>query len=354
MPPPPPGAQRGPPEQSQVGAALGCGPHEQAEATLGTSSRQGPLQAATPDRKPSKLLVRSPAAGGAASRAQPSPRGGLSGNCSRAGSPWRPGWATPPLGPPLLASVRAPVPLALTQTPPCQPSLFAKVPSPPAPSCTENWGAQGRGQLRPPTAPGHEPPRQRAGRKTQGASGPRASSATVFPQPSSGDGYLGLRRQDSGLLRQDSELLLRHNTGLRRQDSDRKQRSFSKQPSTGDYYRQLGRSPGEPLAARPGMAHSEEVRVHQPAPAGCTGSNPVSHSSLSGPSAPPQAALLPGNHVHNGCSADSKASRELPPPPPPPPLPEALSSPPPAPPLPIEGAGAACGQRRSSSSTGSE
>lgn len=143
-------------------------------------------------------------------------------------------------------------------------------------------------------------------------------------QPSSGDGYSGLRRQDSGLLRQDSELLLRHNTGLRRQDSDRKQRSFSKQPSTGDYYRQLGRSPGEPLAARPGMAHSEE------------------------------AALLPGNHVHNGCSADSKASRELPPPPPPPPLPEALSSPPPAPPLPIEGAGAACGQRRSSSSTGSE
>nr|AAO50331.1 Purkinje cell espin isoform 1+ [Rattus norvegicus] len=141
-------------------------------------------------------------------------------------------------------------------------------------------------------------------------------------EPSSGDGYSGLRRQDSGLLRQDSELLLRHNTGLRRQDSDRKQRSFSKQPSTGDYYRQLGRSPGEPLAARPGMAHSEE------------------------------AALLPGNHVHNGCSADSKASRELPPPPPPPPLPEALSSPPPAPPLPIEGAGAACGQRRSSSSTG--
>ncbi|XP_029396205.1 espin isoform X2 [Mus pahari] len=119
-------------------------------------------------------------------------------------------------------------------------------------------------------------------------------------EPSSGDGH----------------------SGLHRQDSDRKQRSFSKQPSTGDYYRQLGRSPGEPLAARPGMAHSEE------------------------------AALLPGNHVHNGCSADSKASRELPPPPPPPPLPEALSSPPPAPPLPIEGAGAACGQRRSSSSTG--
>ncbi|XP_038966610.1 espin isoform X4 [Rattus norvegicus] len=160
-------------------------------------------------------------------------------------------------------------------------------------------------------------------KKESKACHPKVEPNDQFAQPSSGDGYSGLRRQDSGLLRQDSELLLRHNTGLRRQDSDRKQRSFSKQPSTGDYYRQLGRSPGEPLAARPGMAHSEE------------------------------AALLPGNHVHNGCSADSKASRELPPPPPPPPLPEALSSPPPAPPLPIEGAGAACGQRRSSSSTGS-
>uniref|UniRef100_A0A8C9AJ09 Espin n=1 Tax=Prolemur simus TaxID=1328070 RepID=A0A8C9AJ09_PROSS len=67
------------------------------------------------------------------------------------------------------------------------------------------------------------------------------------------------------------------------------------------------------------------------------------------------AAPLPRNHVHNGCAADPKASRELPPPPPPPPppLPEALSSPPPAPPLPLEGAGPGCGQRRSSSSTGS-
>lgn len=283
-----------------------------------------------------------------------SPRGGLSGNRSRAGSPWRPGWATPPLGPPLLASVRAPVPLALTQTPPCQPSLSPRSPRPLPHPARRTGGPRDAASSAPRRHLAASPPRQKTGRKTQGASGPRASSATVFPQPSSGDGYLGLRRQDSGLLRQDSELLLRHNTGLRRQDSDRKQRSFSKQPSTGDYYRQLGRSPGEPLAARPGMAHSEEVRVHQPAPAGCTGSNPVSHSSLSGPSAPPQAALLPGNHVHNGCSADSKASRELPPPPPPPPLPEALSSPPPAPPLPIEGAGAASGQRRSSSSTGSE
>ncbi|XP_049631261.1 espin isoform X3 [Suncus etruscus] len=110
---------------------------------------------------------------------------------------------------------------------------------------------------------------------------------------------------------------------LWRQDSGRKPHTSSqRQPSTGDYYRQLSRCPGEPPAARLGMAHSGE------------------------------AALLPRNHVHNGCASDPKAPRELPPPPPPPPLPDALSSPPPpAPPLPAEGPG--CGQRRSSSSTGS-
>ena len=161
---------------------------------------------------------------------------------------------------------------------------------------------------------------------------PGLTPPAVFPQPSSRDGRNGLRRQDSG----------------------RKPRAFSKQPSTGDYYRQLGRHPGEPLVARPGMAHSEEVRARQPAPAGRPGPGWAARISLAGPSAPPQAVLLPGNHVHNGCGADPKASRELPPPPPPPPLPEALSSPPPAPPLPFEGSGPGCGQRRSSSSTGSE
>ncbi|XP_069893332.1 espin isoform X2 [Dipodomys merriami] len=114
----------------------------------------------------------------------------------------------------------------------------------------------------------------------------------------------------------------RHN-GLRRQDSGRQPHALSKQPSTGDYYRQLGRCAGEPPDARRGMAHSEE------------------------------AALLPGNYVQNGCAADPKATWDLPPPPPPPPpLPEAGSSPPPAPPLPLEGAGPGGGQRRSSSSTG--
>ncbi|XP_006885854.1 PREDICTED: espin [Elephantulus edwardii] len=143
--------------------------------------------------------------------------------------------------------------------------------------------------------------------------------------------------------------------GLRRQDSCRKPRAISKQPSTGDYYRQLGRCPREPLAALPGMAHSEEVRARQPAPADLPEPGRAARRSLAGPSAPSQAALLSGNHIHNGCIADPKASKELPPPPPPPPppLPEAQSSLPPAPPLPLEGAGSSCGQRRSSSSTGS-
>lgn len=163
--------------------------------------------------------------------------------------------------------------------------------------------------------------------------GPETHSPAVFLQLSSHDGH----------------------NGLRRQDSSRKPRAFSKQPSTGDYYRQLGRCPGEPLAARPGMAHSEEVCARQSAPAGRSGPSRAACFSLAGPSAPPQAVLLPGNHLHNGCAADPKASRELPPPPPPPPpLPEGLNSPPPAPPLPFEGAGPGCGQRRSSSSTGSE
>lgn len=284
---------------------------------------------------------------------QLSPRGGLSGSCPSSGSPWRPGWATPPLGPPLLASVGAPVPLALTQTPPCEPaeplalSLRSARPWPhPARTAGEPRDAASWATRRPLAA--RPPPQAKGGTGgARGTSGLRASSATVFPQPSSGDGHSGPRKQDSGLHR--------HSIGLRRQDSGRKQRSFSKQPSTGDYYRQLGRCPGEPLASRPGMAHSEEVRAHQPASSGRPGPGPVSRSSLAGPSASPQAALLPGNHVHNGCSADPKTSRELPPPPPPPPLPEVRGSPPPAPPLPVEGAGAGCGQqRRSSSSAGSE
>ncbi|XP_059547398.1 espin isoform X3 [Myotis daubentonii] len=209
-------------------------------------------------------------------------------------------------------------------TPPPPPSF----PPPPPPPDT---------QL-PPPPPGYPAPKPPAG----------LQAADIYMQTKS-----KLRHVETAGFRKELGSRAGHN-GLRRQDSGRKPRAFSKQPSTGDYYRQLGRCPREP-AARPGMAHSEEVRARQPAPAGRLGPGRAPRSSLAGPSAPPQAALLPGNHVHNGCAAEPKASRELPPPPPPPPppLPEGLSSPPPAPPLPFEGAGPGCGQRRSSSSTGS-
>ncbi|XP_028367342.1 espin isoform X8 [Phyllostomus discolor] len=181
-----------------------------------------------------------------------------------------------------------------TTAPPPPPSF----PPPPPPPGT---------QL-PPPPPGYPAPKPPVGQQ----------AADIYMQTKS-----KLRHVETQALGKEPNARDGHD-GLRRQDSGRKPRAFSKQPSTGDYYRQLGRCPREPPAARPGMAHSEE------------------------------AALLPGSHVHNGCAADPKASRELPPPPPPPPppLPEGLSSPPPAPPLPLEGAGPGCGQRRSSSSTG--
>ncbi|XP_035163461.2 espin isoform X14 [Callithrix jacchus] len=181
-------------------------------------------------------------------------------------------------------------------TPPPPPPSFPPPPPPP-------------GTQLPPPPPGYPAPKPPVG--------PQA--ADIYMQTK-----IKLRHVETEALKKEPSSCDGHD-GLRRQDSGRKPRAFSKQPSTGDYYRQLGRGPGETLAARPGMAHSEE------------------------------AALLPGNHVPNGCAADPKASRELPPPPPPPPppLPEAASSLPPAPPLPLEGAGPGCGQRRSSSSTGS-
>ncbi|XP_077832893.1 espin isoform X1 [Macaca mulatta] len=180
-------------------------------------------------------------------------------------------------------------------TPPPPPPSFPPPPPPP-------------GTQLPPPPPGYPAPKPPVG--------PQA--ADIYMQTKN-----KLRHVQTEALKKEPSSCDGHD-GLRRQDSGRKPRAFSKQPSTGDYYRQLGRCPGETLAARPGMAHSEE------------------------------AALLPGNHVPNGCAADPKASRELPPPPPPPPppLPEAASSLPPAPPLPLEGAGPGCGQRRSSSSTG--
>ncbi|XP_036084039.1 espin isoform X3 [Rousettus aegyptiacus] len=198
---------------------------------------------------------------------------------------------------PELSPERSPAPgKAEKTTAPPPPPSFSPPPPPP-------------GIQPPPPPPGYPAPKPPVG----------LHAADIYMQTKS-----KLRHVDTQTFKMELSSRDGHN-GLRRQDSARKPRAFSKQPSTGDYYRQLGRCPGESLAARPGMAHSEE------------------------------AALLPGNHVHNGCAADPKASRALPPPPPPPPppLPEGPSSLPPAPPLPFEGAGPGCGQRRSSSSTGS-
>ncbi|XP_074748905.1 espin isoform X2 [Strix uralensis] len=125
-----------------------------------------------------------------------------------------------------------------------------------------------------------------------------------------------LRHVESQALRR--ELTSRESSpeGLRRADSTRRSRNFGKQPSTGDYYKQLGHGTAE----QPGpqrMAHSEEA-------------SPISAETM-----------------RNG---ESKPGAELPPPPPPPPLPDAACPlPPPPPPL----AETPAGPRRSSSSTGS-
>ncbi|XP_019397239.1 PREDICTED: espin [Crocodylus porosus] len=66
-----------------------------------------------------------------------------------------------------------------------------------------------------------------------------------------------LRHVESEVLKK--ELTSRDNSpeGLRRVDSSRRSRNFSKQPSTGDYYKHLGSSAGEPPSTQ-AMAHSEE------------------------------------------------------------------------------------------------
>uniref|UniRef100_A0A673TJD9 Espin n=1 Tax=Suricata suricatta TaxID=37032 RepID=A0A673TJD9_SURSU len=147
----------------------------------------------------------------------------------------------------------------------------------------------------PPPPPGFPPPPPPPPSTQLPPPPPGYPAPTPPVEPLAADIYMQTK---SKLRHVETELSSRDgHDGLRRQDSSRRPRAFSKQPSTGDYYRQLGRCPGGPPAARPGMAHSEEVRACQPAPA--------------------------------------------------------LNSPPPAPPLPFEGAGPGCGQRRSSSSTGS-
>ncbi|TRY99432.1 hypothetical protein DNTS_022987 [Danionella cerebrum] len=122
---------------------------------------------------------------------------------------------------------------------------------------------------------------------------------------------------------------------LRRVDSNRKSRSFSKQPSTGDYYKTLGtdRSEQQPSGAmapnEEGSALLEEASNRAPAPAPENGTGNAEDLPLPPPPPPPPPSSF------------------VPAPPPPPPLPSELPPPPPPP------AGAAPSQRRMSSSSSS-
>ncbi|XP_054465873.1 espin [Anoplopoma fimbria] len=125
---------------------------------------------------------------------------------------------------------------------------------------------------------------------------------------------------------------------LRRVDSNRRSRSFSKQPSTGDYYKALGSDTAEPQGSK-SMAPNEEGSVLLEEP-----TDSPAHSS------------------ENGTTEDL-AAPPPPPPPPPPPLPASsqTQTPPPPPPLPPETAttqnhsasSTSSNQRRLSSSSGS-
>ncbi|XP_060787516.1 espin isoform X3 [Neoarius graeffei] len=140
-----------------------------------------------------------------------------------------------------------------------------------------------------------------------------------------------LRHVDSYTAKNEQQLSGGENPDrLRRVDSNRKSRSFSKQPSTGDYYKSLGNdiTDGQPATD---MAPNEEGSVLLEEPAD---TSPV---------------------VENGMGE----SEEPPAPPPAPPLPPA-QTPPPAPPLPSEAPTppqststppAASSQRRMSSSS---
>uniref|UniRef100_A0A671R1D2 Espin n=1 Tax=Sinocyclocheilus anshuiensis TaxID=1608454 RepID=A0A671R1D2_9TELE len=118
---------------------------------------------------------------------------------------------------------------------------------------------------------------------------------------------------------------------LRRVDSNRKSRSFSKQPSTGDYYKTLGsdsadQHPNGAMAPNgEGSALLEEASDTAPAPENGTGNT----EDLPLPPPPPS----------------------IPTPPPPPPLPSELPPPPPPPPPPSTSTPAPAQRRMSSSSS---
>uniref|UniRef100_A0A667XTC0 Espin n=1 Tax=Myripristis murdjan TaxID=586833 RepID=A0A667XTC0_9TELE len=127
---------------------------------------------------------------------------------------------------------------------------------------------------------------------------------------------------------------------LRRVDSNRKSRSFSKQPSTGDYYKTLGSDTAEPRGSR-GMAPNEEVSPN-----------------LTGSALLEEPAESPAPAPENGTVEELVPP---PPPPPPPPLPPSNPTPPPPPPpslppetpTPQNHSASSTNQRRPSSSSGS-
>ncbi|CAB1414475.1 unnamed protein product [Pleuronectes platessa] len=145
-----------------------------------------------------------------------------------------------------------------------------------------------------------------------------------------------VRREPQGRISNAKQLTTGENhEKLRRVDSNRKSRSFSKQPSTGDYYKTLGSDTTESHESK-SMAPNEEGSVLLEEP-----NDSPAHSS------------------ENGTTEESAPP---PPPPPPPPLPpnNPTPTPPPPPPLPPEmptsqsnAGSSSTNQRRPSSSSGS-
>ncbi|XP_016141804.1 espin-like [Sinocyclocheilus grahami] len=143
-----------------------------------------------------------------------------------------------------------------------------------------------------------------------------------------------LRRVDNDVVKNEQLNPGEGHERLRRVDSNRKSRSFSKQPSTGDYYKTLGsdtadQHPNRAMAPNEeGSALLEEAADTAPAPENGTGN--TEDLPLPPPPPPPPASTF------------------IPTPPPPPPLP---SERPPPPPPPSTTAPAPAQRRMSSSSS---
>ncbi|XP_035991915.1 espin isoform X6 [Fundulus heteroclitus] len=162
----------------------------------------------------------------------------------------------------------------------------------------------------PPPPPAYPPPPP-----PQAPSEPPAAPSYPAPQPPQEPQSAEFLKVKSNLRRVDNKSSKKELTPeenhekLRRVDSNRKSRSFNKQPSTGEYYKNLGSDTAEPRGSR-GMAPNEEGSVlleeptESPAP---TSENGATEESVQPPQPPPPPPLPPSN--------------PMPTPPPPPPLP---------------------------------